>query len=131
MMTKQSKDWILGYVYARLEKHIIEAHMKKLDNIDNHVISVPKYWFGLRATKNEVVTLSEEERHDYIDRLKDLCCALNTELGSYLFSVAVRPNQQYMEFAMSATRLPEVKEMTIAEIEKELGYRIKVIGDKT
>ena len=131
MMTKQSKDWILGYVYSRLEKYIIEGHMKKLDNIDNHVVSVPKHWFGLRATKSDVVTLSEEERRDYIERLNDLCCALNTELGSYLFSIAVRPSQQYMEFAMAATRLPQVKEMTIAEIEKELGYKIKVIGDKT
>lgn len=129
MMTKQSKDWILGYVYSRLEKYIIEGHMKKLDNIDNHVVFVPKHWFGLRATKSDVVTLSEEERHDYIDELKDLCCALNTELGSYLFSVAVRPNQQYIEFAMAATRLPQVKEMTIAEIEEELGYKIKIVGD--
>ena len=131
MMMEQSKDWILGYVFSRLEKYIIEGHMKKLDNIDNHIISVPKNWFGLQATKNPCVTLSEEERHDYIDRLNELCCALNHKNGSYLFSIAVRPDQQYMEFAMAATRLPEVKEMTIAEIEKELGYKIKVIGDKT
>lgn len=85
MMMKQSKDWILGYVFSRLEKYIIEGHMKKLDNIDNHIISVPKNWFGLQATKNSCVTF----------------------------------------------RLPEIKEMTIAEIEKELGYKIKVIGDKT
>ena len=130
MMTKQSKDWILGYVFSRLEKYIIEGHMKKLDNIDNHIISVPKNWFGLQATKNTCVTLSDEERHDYIDKLKELCCALNHKDRSYLFSITVRPYQQYMEFYMSATRLPEVKEMTIAEIEKELGYKIKVIGDK-
>ena len=131
MMTKQSRDWILGYVFSRLEKYIIEGHMKKLDNIVNHVVQVPKYWFGLQATKNSCVTLSDEERHNYIDRLKELCCSLNHKNGSYHFSVAVRPYQQYMEFAMTATRLPEVKEMTIAEIEKELGYKIKGIGDKT
>ena len=41
------------------------------------------------------------------------------------------PNAMYPPKASSDKKAEPIKEMTIAEIEKELGYKIKVIGDKT
>ena len=49
----------------------------------------------------------------------------------YDYNIDIFPDEQYMRFVITGTRPEPVKEMTIAEIEKELGYKIKVIGDKT
>lgn len=39
-------------------------------------------------------------------------------------------DKEQMEFKLLWEREEETKEMTIAEIEKELGYKIKIVGDE-
>ena len=62
MMTKQSKDWILGYVYAGLEKYIIEGHMKKLDNID-----IDERQFDRTKAIVQSMTKAEREKPEIIN----------------------------------------------------------------
>jgi hypothetical protein len=43
---------------------------------------------------------------------------------------SVYTQKQYFHFPYIITRKTECKEMTIAEIEEALGYKVKVVGDK-
>lgn len=55
----------------------------------------------------------------------------NSNKLSHVYALEICPVDQFIGFYMSASQKELAKEMTIAEIEKELGYKIKVIGDKT
>lgn len=126
---KKTNEWIEGYVFGRLERHIIESLMHKEKEFTT-AVSVPKVWFGLREYRSTTNTLSDEQIREFQHELNQILCNYNTN-KTYDFTVDIFPEESYMRFVITGVRRNPVKEMTIAEIEKELGYKIKVIGDKT
>lgn len=126
-VTKKSHDFIEGYIQGKLEPKLIEALVNK-QNLDHSVI-VPKSWFGLRAVKSESVCLVEHEESKLRLDIKDVLKQYNTNKTEYKYDVVIYPDEQYIRFVIHGERHEVVKEMTIAEIEKELGYKIKVIGE--
>lgn len=126
-LKKKTNEWIEGYVYGKSESKILEGRMNK-DKEFMTSVCVPKVWFGLREYKSNTNTLSDE----HIGELKYyLTQTLKTHDTVNDYTIDISPFEQYMRFVITGTRPEPVKEMTIAEIEKELGYKIKVIGDKT
>ena len=126
-LKKKTNEWIEGYVYGKSEKKILEGRINK-DKEFMSSVCVPKVWFGLREYKSTTNTLSEEHIKEFKDYLTK---TLKTHDTLYDYTIDIFPDEQYMRFNITGTRPEPVKEMTIAEIEKELGYKIKVIGDKT
>ena len=129
-ITPKSHDFIEGYIHGKIEKHIIEAIMHHDAKVHTRTI-VPKSWFGLRAVKSTSVTLPEHEVSKLRLDLKDLLSQYSTDKTLFEYDICIQPDEQYIEFVFEGTRVIPVKEMTIEQIEKELGYKIKVIGDKT
>ena len=50
-MQKQSKDFIIGYVFSRIEDKIIPLLSTNINAIEGKV-QVPKIWFGLPCSKD-------------------------------------------------------------------------------
>ncbi len=129
-LKKKTNEWLEGYVFGRIEPRIIEGLMHRDEEL-KAAVSVPKVWFGLREYRSKTNTLADEHIKEFQYYLNQTLCNYNTNKTIYDYTVDIFPDEQYMRFVITGTRLEPVKEMTIAEIEKELGYKIKVIGDKT
>lgn len=129
-LKKKTNEWIEGYVFGRIERHIIESLMHG-DKELKASVSVPKVWFGLREYKSTTNTLADEHIREFQFYLNQTLSNYNTNKTIYDYTIDIFPDEQYMRFVIIGVRREPVKEMTIAEIEKELGYKIKVIGDKT
>ena len=130
-MFVQTQDWIVGYLFGKVGDKISRAHLQKADNIELTIVTVPKYWFPelKNASTSVLNTLSEDSCKLYADRLKELFHVYDTTQRVFDFKIEIGPEQQYMKFRISAT-LCKPREMTLAEIESALGYRIKVVSKK-
>ncbi len=129
MMKKQSLEFIIGYVFSKIEKKVYEAHINKLPKIEAIEISIPKTWFGLRAIKDKNEDLDCFAKCILITSIKQLCLAYNTEKSKYDFNISIEPDEQYILITIEGKRTSP-KEMTVAEIEKELGYKIKIVNEE-
>ena len=127
-VTPKSHDFIEGYIFGKIEKYIIEGFIDK-DKKIMCAVSVPKSWFGLRATKRADVTLPEHEISKLRIELKDAVSSYNTNKRSYEYDINIFPDEQYIRFVFEGNYVEPVKEMTIEQIEKELGYKIKVVSE--
>ena len=129
-LKKKTNEWIEGYIFGRIEPKIIEGLMHGEKELKASV-AVPKVWFGLREYRSKTNTLADEHIREFQSYLNQTLCNYNTNKTIYDYTIDIFPDEQYMRFVITGTRTEPVKEMTIAEIENELGYKIKVIGDKT
>lgn len=128
-MQKQSIDFIKGYIFSKVENQIMHAHVNKPAKIPPMYVLVPKSWFGLRAIKSELEDLSISARSEILGSLSELFRSYNTLNTTYEFQIFAEPDQQYIRFSIEGILMPTTtKEMTISDIEKELGYKIKIIG---
>lgn len=125
MMEKQSLEFITGYIFSKIENQIIRAHTDKHTRINPPYVYVPKSWFGLGP--GETLSLGTQCKIDH--SLKNLCNNYNTRYATYTYSFYMKPKDQYICFLIEGTLVLPEKEMTIAEIEKELGYKIKIVGE--
>lgn len=129
MMEKQSLDFIKGYVFSKIEGQIKHAHVNNVERIPAIYVRVPKLWFGLRPIKSELEDLCISDRFNLLASLGELCRSYNTEQTTYIIDISIEPDEQYIRFTFEGYRLPTPKEMTIAEIEEKLGYKIKIVGE--
>lgn len=129
MMTKQSLDFITGYVFSEVEGRIKHAHANKVERMLPVYVYVPKSWFGLRPIKSKLEDLTPSVRANLLTSLGELCRAYNSEQSVYDFYISIEPDEQYIRFIVEGARVSAAKEMTVADIEKELGYKIKIIGE--
>lgn len=130
MITPKSHEFLEGYIFNVVESIILKAIKNKTPEFCK-VVTIPKSWFGLRATASVFVVLPEHEQSKLRLELKELFNQLNNSHVEYEYNIDFHPNQQYIDVFITGHLVEPVKEMTIEEIEKELGYKIKVIGDKT
>lgn len=127
MMTKQPLPFIVGYLFKCMDTSIYKhfnCHKSVL--VESHC--VPKIWFGLSSCSS----ITNDITGDYKYQLK---VTLQKVLGdSYpkFETVCERivPEKQYIRFDFKVTPIPEVKKMTVEEIEKALGYKIEIVSDK-
>ena len=128
-ITPKSHDFIEGYIFSEVESSLIGAFHSKEQRWDK-TVTIPKSWFGLRATQNPLVMLPEHEQSKLRIEQKDIFCQLNNSLRSYDYDISFTASKQYIRIMVEGVHVEPVKEMTIDQIEQELGYKIKVIGDK-
>lgn len=129
MMEKQSLDFIKGYVFSKVEGRIKHAHVNNVERMPPVYVHVPKSWFGLRPIKSELEDLSISARVELVSSLGELCRTYNSQQSVYGFYIFAEPDEQYIRFTIEGVRMSAVKEMTVADIEKELGYKIKIVGE--
>lgn len=126
MMQKQSKDFIIGYVFSRMEDKITPLLSTNINSIEGKV-QVPKVWFSLPCSKDPDNTI-----YDCLSYTNPLVKTLHDLYPNVLtyFEVNICPREQYLIFEFKVMREEPKKKMTLKQIEKELGYKIELISEK-
>ena len=129
MMQKQSLDFIVGYVFCKMDKSIYKhfhTYEHKSTLVESHC--VPKIWFGLSSCSSITNDVTGDKKYELIQNLQGTLNALYPKFNTICERIV--PENQYLRFDFKVTPIPEVKKMTIEEIEKALGYRIEIVSDK-
>lgn len=129
MMTPKSVSFITGYLFNIVEKNLIK-HINANDIPNNSVwvssASIPKIWFGLTGSSsvsNDIDDITKSELMLNLERV------MNEVFTKWVAEVVyIVPKKQYIEFGFTVKKKEIIKKMTIAEIEKELGYKIEITG---
>lgn len=128
MMQKQSLDFIIGYVFARVDRALFK-HFWKYENKEELKVSieVPKIWFGLPSHNNITNDITGNDKYGMIQKLNDTLNDLYPKLDSICEKIT--PEKQYLKFHFRVKYKEQIKKMTVEEIEKELGYKIEIVSD--
>lgn len=114
----KSINFIIGYILGQIQQFWIGMHAGD-HPFDGSVVIVPQSWLGsvedVPAASYEIIKNIEQLFNDLVDRCS---ISLNTKVIDH-----------YVEFHYVITRLPDVKRMTVSDIEKELGYKIEIISE--
>ena len=122
----QSTDFNAGVIYANIDKAMGSMLGSTITSIEKE-IKLPKIQVVLKSSGS----IQEKETLDVtVDAVLEHFVAVYGEC----FDIEMRHyndpiKKQYIVFEAKITRKELVKEMTIAEIEDALGYKIKVVGD--
>lgn len=130
MMKEQSLDFIVGYLFGNLDKSIFK-HFYRQDKKGPLTVNsycVPKTWFGLTSSKDVI----EDIRGDVKYLLREAICNTLKDLYPKLevYCERIVPYNQYIAFDFKIVKKPEVKKMTVSEVEAALGYKIEIVSDK-
>ena len=121
-MGKQSLDFICGVLHESMMKAVCQTN-STFEHIGASCL-IPKVWFGLPCSKSEDVTLDDcTQRHFNCKLVKMSEELFSNKRVTWYF----RPFKQYIEVKYDIEKSP--KKMTVAEIEKELGYRIEIVSE--
>ena len=131
MMKAKSLDFIAGYVFANMDRSIFKQFsFSPIDIKETLVesITVPKIWFGLSSCQQVTNDIKGDEKYTLRE---NICEALNS-IYPRLETVCERiiPEKCYIRFDFKVKYKEQVKQMTVEEIEKELGYKIEIVSDK-
>ena len=129
MMQKQSLDFIVGYVFAKVDKAIFK-HFWTYEHKNELIVSIdtPKIWYGLTSCSSVTVDITGDKKYELIQKLNDTLNSLYPKLDSVCDKIT--PEKQYLKFHFRVKYREQVKKMTIEEIEKALGYKIEIVSDK-
>ena len=133
MMKAKSLDFIVGYVFAKMDRSIFK-HFSNNDTVIDPTetlaesITVPKIWFGLSSCQQVTNDIKGDEK--YLLR-ENICEALNS-IYPRLETICARiiPEKCYIRFDFKVKYREQVKKMTVEEIEEALGYKIEIVSDK-
>lgn len=135
----KSKDFLVGYMYKTLEKDVVRALAMgyEAEFPVKKEISIPWAWCRRRSSclydTNDWRQVSEEIMLEVANMVMDeLKHTFNYDSKKFDASICVVPATKgwRSEVCFEIYQLPEVKEMTVAEVESALGYKIKIVGDK-
>ena len=129
-MKKQSRDFIIGYVFNRMETSVFKE-LKKIPATSDVAIGecefIPKIWFGLSCSQDVRNDINGCEKHQLKVELEKLMTDILPKYETTV--VRIVPDAQYIRFDYNVISKPTVKKMTVEEIEKELGYKIEIVSD--
>lgn len=123
----QSTDFNAGVIYANIDKAMGSLLGSMVTSIEKE-IRLPKIQVVLKSSGS----IQEKETLDAtVDAVLEHFAAVYGER----FDIEMRHygdpyKRQHIVFEAKIKRKETTKEMTIAEIEEALGYKIKVVGDK-
>lgn len=129
MMQKYSLDFIVGYVFARVDKAIFK-HFWTYEHKNELIVSieVPKIWFGLTSCSSITNDITGDKKYELIQKLTDTLNTIYPKLDCVCNKLI--PENQYLKFHFRVKYREQVKKMTVEEIEEALGYKIEIVSDK-
>lgn len=129
MMKAKSLDFIVGYVFAQMDRSIFKqfGHNDTKETLIESII-VPKTWFGLTSCSFITNDITEDKKYELIHKLHDTLNDLYPKLNTTCERII--PEKCYIRFDFKVKYKEQVKKMTVEEIEKALGYKIEIVIDK-
>ena len=126
MMKQQSVDFIVGYAFHALDKQFV-THLTNNPKDVNKVfnVSIPKLWWGTPNPCNPRTTVDTVMLIEFAEKL---VATLRSAHDKFEFNIDCIHEHQYLRVAVTVDY--KRVEMTLAEIEQKLGYKIKLVEDK-
>ena len=125
----QSTDFNAGVIYGKIEKNIVNM-IKNINSASSCFVGelcipaiqlIPSKGY-IGCAEGELIETTVHTVIEHFDAVYGKSFTLN--ISSW------KRDKQYFKFDFSIERKEIYKEMTVAEIEAELGYKIKVVSDK-
>lgn len=135
----KSKDFLAGYIYKTLEQDVVKALCvdKEEEFPIRKEISIPWAWCRRRSSclygEDDWRPAAEEIMLEVANMaINELKHTFDYDRKKFDASICVVPTTKgwRSEVCFEIYQLPEVKEMTVAEVEAALGYKIKIVGEK-
>lgn len=127
----KSLDFIVGYLYAHTERRVLKMLKSNESTIRvKDDLCVPKVWFNTSPSSDPTVRPAKYIE-DYV--ISQLTEKLSLTFNHLYFKVTVSPFRQYMRFDIVMERSTNIckevmpKDMTLSDIEKVLGYPVRII----
>jgi hypothetical protein len=117
-VTYKSINFIIGYTFGKIQQFWLGMCFKN-HQFDGSVVVVPKSWFGL----------FEDCSEPYRKIIQNVETLFNDLVNNYNISFDIKETDNDVGFHYIIRKLPDVKKMTVADIEKELGYKIEIISE--
>ena len=114
----KSMSFIIGFVLGKIQQFWLGMHSGD-HPFDGSVVAIPKSWFGL----------FEDLPAAYREISANVVSSFNGLVDNCRISLETKEIDHYVEFHYVITKLPDVKKMTVADIEKALGYKIQIISE--
>lgn len=135
----KSNDFLAGYMYKTLEKDVVKALCvdKEEEFPVRKEISIPWAWCCRRISciydaanwRQAAEGVMLEVANMAMSELKHTFDYDGKKFDASIWVVPATKGWR-SEVCFEIYQLPEVKEMTVAEVEAALGYKIKIVGDK-
>ena len=113
----KSINFIIGYILGKIQQFWLGMQAGS-NPFDGSVVSMPKVWFGL----------SEDFSEPYREIVQNVETLFNELVDNYRISFNIKETKDLVEFHYVIIKLPDIKKMTMTDIEKELGYKIEIIS---
>lgn len=121
----QSADFNAGFIYNQVERQVVPLIKDSAVSLEAK-ITIPRIQVIPKGCstiqKMNILAATTKSVIEHFDAVYGKSFTL--KFGS------VYTQKQYFHFPYIITRKTECKEMTIAELEEALGYKIKVVRDK-
>ena len=129
MMKAKSLDFIVGYVFAQMDRSIFK-HFSHNDTKETLVesIAVPKIWFGLSSCQQVTNDIKGDEKYLLRENIGEALNSVYPRLETICERII--PEKCYIRFDFKVKYKEQVKKMTVDEIEKALGCKIEIVSDK-
>lgn len=121
----ESTDFNAGVIYSRVEKSVLKHIIKEEADEISISFDLPK----IQMLIDDVVTDPHKVMENTLSVVKHHFEAVYGKSFTIDYMTWHR-NKQYIAINYKVSRKVQPKEMTIEEIEEELGYKIKVVGNK-
>lgn len=114
----KSINFIIGYTLGKIQQFWLSMQSNNYVH-DGGVVTIPKSWLlqDEDLDKNLFIILNMVPR--LFNEIISNCC----------FTAQIKESDCCYELHYVISKLPDVKKMTVADIEKELGYKIEIISE--
>ena len=119
----ESTDFNAGVIYCRIEKSLVKHLIQEGSDEVSISMDLPKIQMfidGLLSEEHKVMNNTLDVVNHHFEAVYGKSFAID--------SMSWHKNKQYITINYKISRKVPPKEMTIEEIEKALGYKIKVVG---
>ena len=114
----KSINFIIGYALGKIQQFWLNMQSNNYVH-DGSVVAIPKLWL-----------LKDEDLDKNLFIILNMVPRLFNEIvPNYYFAAQIKDIDYYYELHYIISKLPDVKKMTVSDIEKELGYKIEIISE--
>lgn len=126
MMKQQSVDFLVGYAFDAIDRQFVTHFTNNPKDVNTvFSVSIPQSWWSKPNLCNPRGTVDAMMLLEFVEKL---VATLLSAHDKFEFYVDCIHEHQYLRVAVTVDY--KRVEMTLAEIEQKLGYKIKLVEEK-
>lgn len=128
MMKQQLISFISGCLFEKMSRKMYDFIQDGAE-AENGWVCIPKIWFGLPYSDNILFDLKGSVKYELRTCLEETLLDLFPNYKCEIIKIV--PEGAYITFDYKFSKKETVKKMTVADVEKALGYKVEIVsGEK-